>query len=43
MKIFIDTEFHEFKKKKINTIELISLALVKETGEKLYLVNKYIN
>jgi hypothetical protein len=40
MKIFIDTEFHEFKKKKINTIELISLALVKETGEKLYLVNK---
>lgn len=39
MKIFIDTEFHEYKKKGINTIELVSLALVKDTGEKLYLIS----
>ena len=43
MKIFIDTEFHEYKKNGIDTIELISLALVKETGEQLYLISKDFN
>lgn len=30
MKYFLDTEFHEYKKKNINTIELISIGIVSE-------------
>ncbi len=36
MNIYIDTEFCEYP----STIELISIGLVKETGEELYLENK---
>lgn len=36
MNIYIDTEFLEYP----STIELISIGLVKETGEELYLENK---
>jgi hypothetical protein len=45
MKFFLDTEFHEFKKGKrilgiqtaaIDTIDLISIGIVTETGETLY-------
>ena len=45
MKFFLDTEFHEFKKCKrilgiqtaaIDTIDLISIGIVTETGETLY-------
>ena len=39
MRIFIDTEFHEYKKKGTNTIELISIALVKDNGDSLYLIS----
>lgn len=39
MKIFFDTEFHEYKKKGIDTIELISIGMVDENGNKLYLIS----
>lgn len=45
MKYFIDTEFHEFKKKPfigkpINTIELISIGIVAEDGREYYAISK---
>lgn len=45
MKYFIDTEFHEYKKKPlfskgINTIELISIGIVCEDGRKYYAISK---
>lgn len=40
MKYFIDTEFHEYQKNGIDTIELISLGMVREDGTRLYLVSK---
>ncbi len=45
MKYFLDTEFHEFKKKPfigkpIDTIELISIGIVAEDGRGLYLISK---
>lgn len=39
MKIFFDTEFHEYKKKDIDTIELISIGMVDENGNQLYLIS----
>lgn len=39
MKIFFDTEFHEYKKKGIDTIELISIGMVDENGNQLYLIS----
>ncbi len=39
MKYFLDTEFHEYAKRGINTIELISIGIVAEDGRELYLVN----
>lgn len=38
MKYFIDTEFHEYKKKGIDTIELISIGIVNENGKEYYAV-----
>ncbi|KKK70289.1 hypothetical protein LCGC14_2925490 [marine sediment metagenome] len=45
MKYFIDTEFHEFKKKpllgkSINTIDLISIGMVAEDGREYYAISK---
>ncbi len=45
MKYFIDTEFHEFKKKPfigkaIDTIELISIGLVSNDGREYYAISK---
>lgn len=47
MKYFIDTEFHNYEKrtgffnqKRIRTIDLISIAIVSETGKKYYKVSK---
>lgn len=45
MKYFIDTEFHEFKKKPlfskpIDTIELISIGIVAEDGREYYAISK---
>lgn len=50
MRFFIDTEFHEFSKrqmflgmpigKPINTIEIISIGIVADNGNNLYLVSK---
>lgn len=39
MKIFFDTEFHEYKKKGIDTIDLISIGMIDENGNKLYLIS----
>ena len=39
MKYYIDTEFHEYKKNGVNTIELISIAIVTDKGNELYLVS----
>ena len=36
MKYFIDTEFHEYKKDGIDTIELISIGIVAEDGREYY-------
>jgi cobalamin biosynthesis Co2+ chelatase CbiK len=43
MKIFFDTEFHEFKNKNIDTIELISIGMVDEKGNQLYLISNEFN
>lgn len=42
MKYFLDTEFHEYKPTltNINTIELISIGIVREDGKELYLVSR---
>jgi hypothetical protein len=45
MKYFLDTEFHEFKKKPfigkpIDTIELISIGIVSEDGREYYAISK---
>lgn len=45
MKYFIDTEFHEYKKKPwlskpINTIELISIGIVAKDGREYYAISK---
>lgn len=45
MKYFLDTEFHEYKKKPlfskgINTIELISIGIVAEDGREYYAISK---
>lgn len=44
-KIYLDTEFHEYQVKPlfgkpIDTIELISIGLVKQTGEEYYAISK---
>lgn len=39
MRIFFDTEFHEYKKKGADTIELISIGMVDEKGNQLYLIS----
>jgi len=39
MNYYIDTEFHEYKKDGINTIELISIGIVTEDGSELYLIS----
>lgn len=36
MKYFLDTEFHEYKTRGVNTIELISIGIVDETGREFY-------
>ena len=38
MKYFLDTEFHEYKRKGIDTIELISIGIVNEEGKEYYAV-----
>ena len=48
MKYFLDTEFHEYKKKPlfgkpIDTIELISIGIVCEDGREYYALNKDFN
>lgn len=46
MKYFLDTEFHEFHYNlvghnyPINTIQLISIGIVREDGKELYAVSK---
>jgi len=45
MKYFIDTEFHEFKKKPfiskpIDTIELISIGIIAENEREYYAISK---
>lgn len=37
-KYYLDTEFHEFKKKGINTIELISIGLCSEDDREYYAI-----
>ncbi len=37
MKYFLDTEFHEYKKNDINTIELISIGIIREDGREFYM------
>lgn len=39
MKYFIDTEFHEYKKF-LDTIELISIGIVREDGNSIYLISR---
>lgn len=39
-KYFFDTEFHCFKWKGVTTIQLISIGMVDENGNKLYLISK---
>jgi hypothetical protein len=36
MKYFFDTEFHEYKRDGVNTIELISIGIVAEDGREFY-------
>jgi len=36
MKYFFDTEFHEYKRDGVNTIELISIGIVAEDGREYY-------
>ena len=43
MRYFIDTEFHECKKRGVNTIELISIGLVGEDGREYYAICKEFN
>lgn len=43
MKFFIDTEFHEYKRAGVDTIELISIALVAEDGREYYAVSSEYN
>lgn len=43
MKYFFDTEFHEYKKDGVNTIELISIGIVAEDGRELYAVANEFN
>lgn len=47
MKYFLDTEFHEYKKHGINTIELISIGIVREDDENgdksLYMISNQFN
>lgn len=38
MKYFLDTEFHEYKKNGVDTIELISIGIVAEDGREYYAV-----
>jgi hypothetical protein len=38
MKYYLDTEFHEYEKNGINTIELISIGIVAEDGREYYAV-----
>lgn len=38
MKYFFDTEFHEYKRDGVNTIELISIGIVAEDGREYYAV-----
>lgn len=38
MNYFMDTEFHEYKKKKIDTIELISIGIVAEDDREYYAI-----
>lgn len=45
MNYYLDTEFHEYKKKTlfskgINTIELISIGIIREDGKKFYAISK---
>lgn len=42
-KIFFDTEFHEHKVRGVDTIELISIGLVSENGDSLYMISKEFN
>jgi len=43
MKYFIDTEFHEYEKNGISTIDLISIAIVDENERNFYQLNKQHN
>lgn len=48
MRIYIDTEFHEYEKlywfcKPVATIELISIGLTNEKGERYYAISKEFN
>ena len=38
MKYYLDTEFHEYKKNGVDTIELISIGIVAEDGREYYAV-----
>lgn len=38
MKYYLDTEFHEYEKNGVNTIELISIGIVAEDGREYYAV-----
>ncbi|MDA3854644.1 MAG: 3'-5' exoribonuclease [Candidatus Woesearchaeota archaeon] len=42
-KYFLDTEFHEYKKKGIDTIELISIGIVGEDDRVYYAISKDFN
>lgn len=39
MKYFLDTEFHEYKKDGVDTIDLISIGIVDENGREFYAVS----
>lgn len=43
MKYFLDTEFHEYKNNGINTIELISIGIVREDGKEYYAESDDVN
>ena len=43
MKYYLDTEFHEYKKNGIDTIELISIGIVAEDGREYYAISKDFN
>ena len=38
MKYYIDTEFHEYMKNGVNTIDLISIGIISEDGREYYAV-----